>query len=115
MDLDGGWREPFVAGGFGGLADDFADQCAADVVGRGDLGQRLSAGPVTQDGGPVHVERTAADMPAFDSGAPHPCPTRSTIRLRSSSAMAPTMTTMARPSGPPVSICSRKLTNSIFK
>jgi hypothetical protein len=43
-----------------------------------------------------------------------PARTRSTIRLRSSSAMAPMMTTMARPSGPPVSICSRKLTNSMF-
>src|ERR1039458_3520247 len=45
-------------------------------------------------------------MPAF---------TRSTIRLRSSSAMAPTMTAMARPSGPPVSMFSRKLTNSTLR
>ena len=34
-----------------------------------------------------------------------PARTRSMIRLRSSSAIAPMMTTMARPSGPPVSIC----------
>jgi phospholipase C len=44
-----------------------------------------------------------------------PARTRSTIRLRSSSAMPPMMTTMARPSGPPVSICSRKLTNSTLR
>ena len=44
-----------------------------------------------------------------------PARTRSTIKLRSSSAMAPMMTTTARPSGPAVSICSRKLMNSMFK
>lgn len=36
------------------------------------------------------------------------------MRLRLGSAMAPMMTTTARPSGPPVSICSRKLMNSIL-
>ena len=41
-----------------------------------------------------------------------PARTRSTIRVRSSSAMAPMITTRARPSGPPVSIFSRKLTYS---
>src|ERR1035438_5759820 len=35
-----------------------------------------------------------------------PARTLSTIRLCSSSAIAPMITTMARPSGPPVSICS---------
>jgi hypothetical protein len=39
-----------------------------------------------------------------------PARTLSTMRFLSSSAMAPTM---ARPSGPPVSMFSRKLTNSI--
>jgi hypothetical protein len=38
--------------------------------------------------------------------------TRSIIRLRSNSATAPMMITMALPSGPPVSICSRNETYS---
>jgi hypothetical protein len=44
-----------------------------------------------------------------------PARTRSTIRLFSSSAIAPTITTIARPSRPPVSIFSRKLTNSMLR
>ncbi len=44
-----------------------------------------------------------------------PARTRSTIRFFSSSAIAPTMTTIARPNGPPVSICSRKLMNSMLR
>ena len=44
-----------------------------------------------------------------------PARTRSIIRLRSNSAMAPMMITMARPSGPDVSICSRNETNSMFE
>ncbi len=44
-----------------------------------------------------------------------PALTRSTIKLRSSSAMAPTITTIARPNGPPVSMFSRMLTNSMFR
>ena len=43
-----------------------------------------------------------------------PARTRSMIRLRSSSAMAPTIVVSARPSGVAVSIASRKLTNSMF-
>jgi hypothetical protein len=41
-----------------------------------------------------------------------PARTLSTIKLRSNSAMAPMITTMARPSGPAVSMLSLKLTNS---
>jgi hypothetical protein len=43
-----------------------------------------------------------------------PARTRSTIRLLSSSAIAPMMTTTARLRDPPVSICSRKLMNSML-
>jgi hypothetical protein len=39
----------------------------------------------------------------------------SMMRFRSSSAMAPMMITTARPSGPPVSRFSRKLTNSMLR
>jgi hypothetical protein len=42
-----------------------------------------------------------------------PARTLSTINDRSNSAIAETMTIIARPSGPPVSIFSRKLTNSM--
>ncbi len=44
-----------------------------------------------------------------------PARTLSTIKLLSSSAIAPTITTIARPSGPPVSIFSRRLTNSTLR
>ena len=44
-----------------------------------------------------------------------PARTRSMMRLRSSSARAPMMMTTARPSGPPVSRFSRKLTNSMLR
>src|ERR1035441_9281110 len=43
-----------------------------------------------------------------------PARTLSMMRLRSSSATTPMITTTARPSGPAVSICSRKLMNFMF-
>lgn len=44
-----------------------------------------------------------------------PARPRSTIKLFTNSAIAPTITTIARPSGPPVSMFSRKLTNSMLR
>ena len=88
---------------------------STDAVLPGDLAEGLPATAVpamasrsrSSAGRPMcRPSRRARRMPAR---------TRSTIRLRSSSAIAPMMTTMARPSGPPVSICSRKLTNSMFE
>ena len=47
LNLQRGWRDPFVANGFGGLAEDFADQGPADAVGPSDLAQAVSGPAVT--------------------------------------------------------------------
>ena len=78
----------------------------------GDLTDALAALTVLLDGGVVQDQRSSADAMAFEPARRMPARTRSTIRLRSSSAIAPMMTTMARPSGPPVSMISRNETNS---
>ena len=93
--------------------DNAVNSGAADAVGLGDLAEAVSALTIDKDGFAVQHQRFSSDLPAFEAGAPHAGAHRSTIRLRSSSAMAPMMVTTARPRGPPVSICSRKLTNSI--
>ena len=60
-----------MATGFGGLAEDFADQGPADSVSAGDLAQAASGLPVTDDGATIYVQRPASDMPALELGAPH--------------------------------------------
>ena len=80
----------------------------------GDLAQALAMLPVSLDSLSVQFQRMASDGRPSSLARRMPARTRSTIRLRSSSAMAPMMTTMARPSGPPVSIVLRKLMNSMF-
>ncbi len=62
LNLQRGWRNPFVATGFGGLAEDFADQGAADSVELGDLGQAASGLAVTEDGIAIDVQWAAPDM-----------------------------------------------------
>jgi hypothetical protein len=72
---------------------------------------------------PARRSRTTADPSTLSGARPIlrpsnlarriPALTRSTIKLRSSSAMAPTITTIARPNAPPVSIFSLRLINSI--
>ena len=71
LELQRGWRDPFVATGSGGLAEDFADQGAADSVRAGDLAQAVSGLPITDDGAAIYLQRPAADMPALELGAPH--------------------------------------------
>jgi len=85
-----------------------------DPVTLRDLAQALSALAIEEDSFTIEIQRPAADVTSFEAGAPHAGADPLEIRLRSSSAMAPMITTMALPKGPPVSICSRKLTNSIL-
>ena len=67
--------------------------------------ERDPAITIAQDGGAIDSRAAVRPMCRPSSWARRmPARTRSMIRLRSSSAMAPMMTTTARPSGPPVSI-----------
>jgi hypothetical protein len=76
-------------------AEEPTDGCSGDAVGLSDA----SLGCVLEDGDPVDVEWPPADMPAFQAGAAHPARTRSMMRFRSSSAMAPMMITTAARAG----------------
>jgi hypothetical protein len=89
------------------------DSGAGDAVASGQLTEALAALAVQQDGGRIELQGTPADVPASSRARRMPARTRSMMRLRSSSAMTQMMTTTARPSGPAVSICSRKLMNSM--
>jgi len=71
LKLQRGWRDPFVATGFGGLAEDFADQGAADSVELGDLAQAASSLAVADDSAAIDVQSPAPDMLALELGAPH--------------------------------------------
>ena len=72
----------------------------------GDLAQTIASIALLENSNPVHIERPPTDIPAFHRARRIPARTRSMIRFRSSSAMAPMMMTTARPSGP-VSTFSR--------
>ena len=89
------------------------DGGSGDAVIPCDLAQAVSMLTVSTDGCAIEFEGWRPMCRPSSRARRMPARTRSTIRLRSSSAMAPMITTMARPSGPPVSICSRKLTNSM--
>ena len=65
LNLQRGWRDPFVATGFGGLAEDLADQGPADSVGTGDLAQTASGPAVADDSAAINVQWPAADMAAM--------------------------------------------------
>lgn len=88
---------------------------AGGTVGAGQLAEALAALAIPADGGAIEVERRASDTLAFEPGAADGGAHSLDDRLRSSSAIAPMITTMARPSGPPVSICSRNDTNSTLR
>jgi hypothetical protein len=60
-----------VATGFGGLAEDFADQGAADSVELGDLAQAASSLAVANDRAAIDVQWPAPDVAALELGAPH--------------------------------------------
>ena len=62
LNLQRGRREAFMATGFGGLSEDFADQGAADSVGPGDLAQAASSLAVAEDGVTIDVQWPAPDM-----------------------------------------------------
>ena len=72
LNLQRGWRDPFVATGFGGLAEDFADQGSADSVELGDLAQAASGLAVADDSATIDVQWPAPDMLALELGTPHP-------------------------------------------
>jgi hypothetical protein len=72
----------------------------------GDLPQALAATAIAEDGLAVKFEWLSSDMPAFEPGASHAGFYSLDDQVRSSSAIAPMMTTMARPSGPDVSMLS---------
>jgi hypothetical protein len=55
----------------GGLAEDFADQGAADSVEPCDLAQALSGPAVTDDSTAIDVQWPSPDMLALDLGAQH--------------------------------------------
>ena len=71
LKLQRGRRDPFVATGFGGLPEDFADQGAADSVELGDLAQAASSLAVADDDAAIDVQWPAPDMLALELGAPH--------------------------------------------
>ncbi len=60
-----------MATGCGGLAEDFADQGAADSVSAGDLAQAASSLAVADDSAAIDVQWPAPDMLALELGAPH--------------------------------------------
>ena len=60
-----------MATGFGGLAEDFADQGAADSVELGNLAQAASSPTVADDSAAIDVQWPAPDMLALELGAPH--------------------------------------------
>ena len=80
-----------------------------------DLTQALASSALLENCNTIDIKWPPADMPSLQPGAAIPARTRSMMRFRSSSAMAPMMITTARPSGPPVSRFSRKLTNSMLR
>ena len=53
------------------LAEHAVDGGAGDAVAFGQLAQALAAFALPQDGVVIKLERLAADMPAFEPGAPH--------------------------------------------
>ena len=65
-------------------------------MGFGDLAKTLALLPVPMDPIVIEFERTASDGAAFELGSRMRA--RSTIRMGSSSAIAPMITAMARPS-----------------
>jgi hypothetical protein len=81
----------------------------------GDLAQALAPSALLENSNTIDIKWPPADMPSLQPGAAHSCPHPSMMRFRSSSAIAPMMMTTARPSGPPVSRFSRKLTNSMLR
>ena len=94
------------------LAELALDCGRRNAVASCDLSDALAAQTILLDGGTVQVSGVRPIRWPSSLARRMPARTRSMMRLRSNSAMAPMMTTMARPSGPPVSIFSRKLMNS---
>jgi hypothetical protein len=84
-------------------------------VGLSDLAQTLASVAVLEDSDPVDVEWPPADMPAFQAGAAHPCshPLDDEIPFKFCDGADDDHD--GRPSGPPVSRFSRKLTNSMLR
>ena len=74
MGLRGRWHDPFVARGSALLPDDLADHGPADPVSLGDLGQAHAVVTVSEDGGPVDIQRPPPNLPAFEPGPPHAGP-----------------------------------------
>jgi len=86
------------------LLEEPTDGCAGDAMRLSDLAEALASSALLKNSNPVDIERPPADVPPLQPGARRiPARTRSMMRFRSSSAMAPMMITTARPSGPPVS------------
>ena len=54
----------------------------------------------------IENQRVTADVPAFEPGAPHAGADALDDKVALEFGDGPTMITRARPSGPPVSICS---------
>ena len=65
LNLQRGWRGPFVATSFGGFTKDFADQGAADAVRASDLAQAAAGRAVADDSVAIYVQWAAPDMPAL--------------------------------------------------
>jgi len=74
----------------------------------GDLRERHSCAAILYYLFPIYIQSCSSNLPALKFALRMPLLTRSTIKLRSSSLIAATMTIMARPSGPVVSMFSRK-------
>ena len=81
-------------------------------MGLRDVGQTVASIAVLEDSNPVDLAWTPADMPALQPGAAHPCPYLLDDEIAFQLGDGPMMMMTARPSGPPVSRFSLKLTNS---
>src|ERR1035441_6925042 len=96
------------------LVEHAVDGCTADQVVLRQLAQAVALLAVAEDGGPIEDQGLPPMCRPSSLARRMPARTRSMIKLRSSSAMAPMMTAMAGPGGPPVSMFSRKLTYSML-
>jgi hypothetical protein len=81
----------------------------------GDLTETLASRALLKDSNPVDVERTTADMPAFQPGPTHAGPHPLDDEISLEFGDGPDDDDDGPPSGPPVSRFSRKLTNSMFR
>ena len=70
-------------------------------------------GTFPKNSGTIDVQRPAPDVPSFQPGPAHTCPDPFDDQVPLQFCDSPMMMTTARPSGPPVSRFSRKLTNSM--